>query len=265
MDRNTIPIGKAEELPLISNGFLTRMTLAIALLAALSAAINLGGRELGTRFARAGHSDSNAVFTVTVGQDALRLSANTIRFEEQRKDGPTDSVDLYFLWPEMSGYHPQYRNRFDDAGQSSTLIFAQLSQSTMSRDMSGRIAPIYEHLYDGPPEPAAAGLSLHRLKPESGFAGEVMLTAPRLGMRDYAVRCILPAPGTPATSGDCQRDIHLGRDLTLLYRFSSELLPDWDRIDMALRNYFEQRLAPPAANSAHLNEIRAGGETIRSP
>src|SRR5690606_10925334 len=114
-------------------------------------------------------------------------------------------------------------------------------------------------------EPGPAGLSLHRMKAESGFSGEVMFTAPRLGEREYAVRCILPGPGMPATSGDCQRDIHFGRDLTLLYRFSSALLPDWDRIDMAMRRYFEQRVVAASEIPPNLNQIPAVVETIRSP
>jgi hypothetical protein len=57
------------------------------------------------------------------------------------------------------------------------------------------------------------------------------------------VRCVLPAAGERATSGDCQRDIHIGQDLTILYRFSSALLKDWQHIDAAVRLFVENRLA----------------------
>ena len=76
-----------------------------------------------------------------IGQDHIRLPANTIRFEEQRRPGRTERVDLYLTWPEMNGYSNDERIRFNDATRPESLIFLNLSQSTMSRDMSGRLAP----------------------------------------------------------------------------------------------------------------------------
>lgn len=232
----------AEELPLITNGFMVKTAAVVLVLAALSGAISLAGQLFGDKMLLAGHTDSSEVFTIRIGQDDLRLNANTIRFDAQRRSSTAERVDLYFLWPEMTGYHKEYRRRFDDIALADTLIFVQLSQSIMSRDMSGRLEPIYSYLFEGAPEAGAHGLTLHRLRRESGYANEVMYTAPRLGRPDYAVRCLLPQPESPPSSGDCQRDIQIGRDLTVLYRFSSALLADWDRIDMAVRSYFESRL-----------------------
>ncbi|MCL6708049.1 hypothetical protein M8R20_13685 [Pseudomonas sp. R2.Fl] len=243
---------QAEETPLITNGFMIKLAAVVLVLAALSGVISLAGQIFGGQMLLAGHSDSSEVLTVRIGQDDLRLSANTIRFAAQRKSGAAERADLYFLWPEMTGYHKEYRRRFDDIALADTLIFVQLSQSIMSRDMSGRLEPIYSYLFEGASETGPHGLTLHRLRRDSGYANEVMYTAPRLGRPDYAVRCLLPQPGSPPSSGDCQRDIHIGRDLTVLYRFSSSLLGDWDRIDMAVRSYFESRLTgtgPEASNS----------------
>lgn len=49
------------------------------------------------------------------------------------------------------------------------LIFLQISQSTMSRDMSGRVEPIYRHLFEGEAQPGPAGLTLHNMKQNSGL------------------------------------------------------------------------------------------------
>jgi hypothetical protein len=83
---------------------------------------------------------------------------------------------------------------------------------------------------------------MHRLRTDSGYGNEVIFTAPRPGRPDYVVRCLLPAEGQAPTSGDCQRDIHLGSDLTVLYRFSSAILNDWDHIDAAITAFVETRL-----------------------
>lgn len=255
MDRPPSQAQAADHLPLISNRFLHILTAIVASLAILSGGISLAGRWMGEQMSLAGHTGSSEIFVVTIGQDRLRLMANTMRFEEQRKNGVTERVDLYFLWPEMKGYSKDFRARFDDLNLLDGLIFVQLTQSTMSRDMSGRVEPIYQHLFDGPAEKGPHGLVLHHLKSETGYGKEVLLTAPQPGQPDYAVRCIMPDEGAPTSSGDCQRDIHVGRDLTVLYRFSSKLLGDWNSIDQAIRAQIEASLRPRAEAAPQLRKI----------
>lgn len=239
-----------EDLPLISDRFLQRLTLATILLVAIILAISVGGRWLGQRMALGGHSESGAMLAVTIGEDTLQVPENTIRFAEQRRSGPAERIDLYLTWPGMMGYSHERRDSFDNIERPDLLIFLQISQSTMSKDMSGRLEPIYTQLFDGPPEPYGNGLTLHQLKNTSGYGNEVLLTAEPSGQTPFAVRCLLPSPGELATSGDCQRDIHVGRDLTVLYRFSSNLLKDWNHIDAAVRSFVGARLDATGSNSA---------------
>lgn len=245
-ETNTDPAGHA---PLISNRFIAILTASVMVLAALSVGISLFGNTFGEQWALAGHSDSLEAVDISIGLDHLRLTANTIRFEEQRKGGPSERVDLYLLWPEMAGYSRDNRRRFDDLARANSLIFLQLSQSTMSRDMSGRVEPIYSHLFAGAEQKGPFGLSLHRFGAGTGYDDEVLLTATRPGKPDYAVRCLLPTAGAAPSSGDCQRDIHVGRDLTVLYRFSSELLSDWSQIDGAIETYISDRLITGPASA----------------
>lgn len=233
----THPSGDDGHAPLISNRFLARLTVGIAVLAGLTLAISIGGRTIGERIALAGHTESMELFDIVIGQDHLRLPANVIRFEEQRRTGRAERADLYLTWPEMEGYANERRARFNDIGRAESLIFLHLSQSTMSRDMSGRLAPIYAQLFEGRPEPGPAGLSMHRLKENSGYGEEVFFTARLPDGSDYAVRCMMPASESQSSSADCQRDIHIGRDLSVLYRFSSRLLPQWQAMEAGVRAY----------------------------
>lgn len=232
--------GNEEHVPLISNRLLTRLTIGVAILAGLTVAISVTGRMLGERIALAGHTESAAPIDIVIGQDQIRLPANTIRFEEQRQTGRAERVDLYMTWPEMTGYSNATRSRFNDASQPDSLIFLNLSQSTMSKDMSGRLGPIYSHLFDDSPEPGPAGLTLQRLKTNSGYGEEVFFTGILPDGSDYAVRCMMPADVSQSTSADCQRDIHIGRDLSVLYRFSSRLLPQWQAMEARVRDYLGQ-------------------------
>lgn len=229
--------GNEEQAPLISNRFLTRLTIGVAMLACLTVAISVGGRMLGERIALAGHTESADPIDIVIGQDQIRLPANTIRFEEQRHTGRAEHVDLYLTWPEMDGYSDAERFRFNDANRPEGLIFLNLSQSTMSRDMSGRLEPIYSHLFDDRPEPGPDGLTLQPLKENSGYGDEVFFTGILPDGSDYAVRCMMPESESQSTGADCQRDIHIGRDLSVLYRFSSRLLPQWRAMEARVRAY----------------------------
>lgn len=234
--------GEETHTPLISNRLLTRLTIGVAALAALTVAISLGGRLMGERIALAGHTESTDVLDIIVGQDHVRLPANTIRFEEQRRIGRAERIDLYLTWPEMAGYSNAERLRFNDAGRPESLVFLNLSQSTMSKDMSGRLGPIYSQLFDERSEPGPAGLVLRRLKGNSAYGDEVFFTGTLPDGADYAVRCMMPADEKQSTSADCQRDIHIGRDLSVLYRFSSRLLPQWQAIEARMRDYLGRAL-----------------------
>ncbi|MBD9372479.1 hypothetical protein IB238_07585 [Rhizobium sp. ARZ01] len=235
---------------LFSARFLRRLTIVIAALASLVITISLGGRTLGEYIALAGHTESRERYEILIGQDHVRLPANAIRFEEQRRSGPADRVDVYLTWPEMEGYSNATRLRFNDVERPESLLFLQLSQSTMSRDMSGRIEPIFSHLFEGELEAGPAGLSLRRLRQSAGYENEALLLGTMPDGRAYAVRCILPAPGQMSTSADCQRDIHIGDDLSLLYRFSNRLLPQWQAIEEAIWDFAQTAVAE---NRDHLS------------
>lgn len=246
---------QAEESPLISTRFLIVATVATVLLAAASFAISWYGQTYGERLALAGHSESQEVLDITVGRDRLSLTANTLRFEEQRQNGSAERVDLYLLWPEMVGYSSDQRRRFDDLTLNQSLIFLQISQSTMSRDMSGRVEPIYRHLLEAKNAPAPAGLTSHSFKASTGYDGESLLTGSLPNGESYAIRCVMPAQDVRPTSSDCQRDIHVGEDLTVLYRFPSTLLPHWQAIDAAVRSYVSDRARPATAPQTLKNQL----------
>lgn len=241
MTHQTSPI---QDAPLFAPRFVWRLTGVVAALAALTLALSLGGRMLGERIAAAGHSDDPRPFEIVIGNDVLAVPGNTIRYQRQRRDGVMSGLDLYLLWPEMEGYSRARAARFNDPALADGLVFVTLSASTMSRDMSGRFAPIYSRLLEpGPPAAGPAGLVRHRLKPEAGYVSEALyVEAAAAGGRPFVVRCLDgPAAGL-ASGGSCQRDIRIGDDLTVLYRFSEALLPRWRALDRAVRDYVAARL-----------------------
>lgn len=229
--------------PLITASVSRRIVFTALAFAAVTAGIAVAGKYYGHRLAAGDYSTSADERHLTIGQDRLSIPENAIRFPDQRINGEIDQVNLALQWPEMKGYSADAAARFFDISNASSLIFIQMSQSTMTRDMSGRVQPIYQRLFADDARPGPGGLVIHNFRTGSGYGDEVMLTDPNGGDEPFAVRCVLPASPSQATGADCQRDIFAGNDLSVEYRFSSNLLPDWKSLDAAVRKYTADRLA----------------------
>ncbi|THV25268.1 hypothetical protein [Peteryoungia ipomoeae] len=233
--------------PLLSNRFLSVATAVIAVLALSSLAISFAGKHYGHQLALANHSDSTTPIKVAIGRDVLTLPENTLRFAVQRVSKAHEQVDLYLSWPEMRGYEDALRSRFNSTHPAG-IVFLQISQSTMTRDMSGRLDPIYRQLLGPGVTQGPGGLEERHFLPGTGYEGEVLLTGTDKAGHVYAVRCLDPARGSAPTSSDCQRDIHLGRDMSVLYRFPRNILHDWENLESAIRTYIQSRLSPATSS-----------------
>jgi len=230
--------------PLLSNGLLLKITAFIGLLAVLTAVLTVTGKYYGDRLAMDEHTLSRESFRIAIGQDSVSFPANMIRFERQRHTGPAETLSIYLTWPELDGYTAAADGRFSDPGGAQDLLFLEFSQSVMSRDMAGRLGPIYSRLFRGQPDQGPAGLLIHHLDPRSGYGNEVILTGMTSRGAPYVARCLLPPRPELATTADCQRDMHVGRDLTLLYRYSSRLLPQWEALDSPLATFARRHIQP---------------------
>lgn len=230
--------------PLISNGFVMKATAVAAVLAAVTGGISIAGKWYGRLMVAGQFSAAETPKDIFIGPDHIRLPENAIRFPTQRVTGETEQVNLALQWPQMSGYSQDNSVVFIDPAYDSQMLFIELSQATMSRDMSGRVAPIYSRLFSDKGAAGPAGLTLHHFKEGSGYGDEIMLTDPAGGDAPYAVRCVLPTSPAEATSADCQRDIHAGQDLNVEYRFSSKLLGHWKDLDAAVSRYVASRIVP---------------------
>ena len=103
----------------------------------------------------------------------------------------------------------------------------------MSRDMSGRVAPIYKDLIIQPGIDGPAGLKMHGFLEKTGYLGELMVLGMREGAQPFAARC-LAGEAARETVAACERDIHVGDHLSLTYRFSKDLLTQWRQLDAAV-------------------------------
>lgn len=219
----------------IGSTFLKRAMWAFVALALLSLAISVGGKHLGRMIALAGHTENTALHEIVIGNDIVTAPANTIRFSEQRRNGVASRVDLYLRWPQLDGYSAEARDDFNHVGEGSRIVFLSFEKRAMSRDMSGRLEPIYASLLVQPGTPGPSGITLYALDPTSGYLDETLAVALREnGAAPFVARC-LAEESSAQSLAPCESDVQVGENLSLTYRFPRQLLADWEKLDGAVR------------------------------
>jgi hypothetical protein len=226
-------IAESPEPTVVDSKLMRRVFHTFAALAQLSVAISLGGKWFGRSIAMAGYTDDPTIHQVVIGNNVIAVPANAIRFAQARRDGIASRLDLYLRYPQMTGYSEAARDDFNHTGTSKTIIFLTFEQRMMSRDMSGRFAPIYSALVTQPGIPGPGGTVVYGFNEKSGYLNEELVVGKRSGKEPFVARC-LSGPSAEESLAPCERDIHVGEDLSLTYRFPKELLGDWQTLDMSI-------------------------------
>ncbi|PWK65812.1 hypothetical protein [Aminobacter sp. AP02] len=217
----------------VDSSMLKKAFYGVAVLAVLSVAISVGGRWFGHNIALAGYTDDVKPHEVVIGNDVIAAPSNMIRFEKARRDGVANRLDLYLRWPELDGYSEAARSAFNNTEGSKRIIFLGLEPRMMTRDMSGRLAPIYNALTVKPGIPGPEGMTLFGFRENSGYLNEVLAVAARAGEPTFVARCLSGIEAEESLA-PCERDVFVGKDLSLTYRFPRELLGEWRELDRAV-------------------------------
>jgi hypothetical protein len=226
-------LGAEADVRPLDSVFMWRVFYAFAALALLSVAISVGGKWLGRSIAMAGHTDDTTIHAIVIGNNVISAPANAIRFERDRIDRVADRLDLYLHWPDMRGYSEAMRNDFNNLNGVKRIVFVSFEGRMMSRDMSGRFGPIYRSLIDTPGRAGPAGITYFDFSKKSGYMNELLAVATRPGREPFVARC-LSGPSAEESLAPCERDVHVGDELSLSYRFPAELLKDWQALDQAV-------------------------------
>ncbi|WP_137930115.1 hypothetical protein [Mesorhizobium comanense] len=226
-------IADGPELTVVDSMLMRRVFYAFAALALLSIAISLGGKWFGRSIAMAGYSDDTTLRQVVIGKNVIAVPANFIRFQQARRDGIASRLDLYLRYPQMDGYSEAARDDFNHSGSNRNIIFLSFEQQMMSRDMSGRFAPIYSALIVQPGIPGPGGTTVYGFDEKSGYLNEVLVVGKRPGKDPFVARC-LSGQSAGESLAPCERDIQVGDDLSLTYRFPKEFLDNWPALDAAI-------------------------------
>lgn len=226
-------LADSQEFTVVDSSLMMKVFYAFAVLALLSLAISLGGKWFGHSIAMAGYSDDKTIREVVIGNNVIAVPANAIRFDRARHDGVASRLDLYLRYPAMDGYSDAARDDFNGRGPVKNIIFLSFEEQMMSRDMSGRFAPIYSALITQPGSPGPGGTTLYAFKEKTGYLDEMLAVAHRPGQDPFVARC-LSGPSAEESLAPCERDIHVGDNLSLTYRFPQAFLANWQALDKAI-------------------------------
>ena len=214
--------------------FVLKVFYAFGFLAVASLGISLVGKWAGSSIAMGGHSDDAALREIVIGKDALVVPGNMIRFEAARRGGRAERLDLYVRWPQMDGYSAAASDAFNHVGGARSILFLSFEPRMMSRDMTSRFEPIYRNLIEDEARPGPGGLKIHRFAENSGYVDEVLAVSDEAAAAPFVMRC-LAGRAARESLAPCERDIHLGRDLSLTYRMPPELAGQWREVDEKVR------------------------------
>ena len=103
----------------------------------------------------------------------------------------------------------------------------------MSRDMSGRFEPIYSQLIEKQGAPGPAGTTVYKFIRKSGYLDETLVVGDRPGTMPFVARC-LTGEAAAQSLAPCERDVLVGDELSLTYRFPEAFLANWQALDKAV-------------------------------
>ncbi len=221
------------EFRVVDSSLMLKVFYAFAAMALLSLAITLAGKWFGHDIAMGGHTDDTTMREIVIGNNVIAAPSNMIRFEQARRDGVASRLDLYMRYPQMDGYNEAARDDFNNVDGSRNILFMAFEDQMMSRDMSGRFAPIYSALIVQPGTPGPGGTTLYDFSEKSGYLGEVLAVAERPGRDPFVARC-LSGPRAEESLAPCERDVLVGDGLSLSYRFPRQFLGEWQELDQAI-------------------------------
>jgi hypothetical protein len=227
----------------VGSGFMMKIFYVFVALALLSVGISYAGKTFGRAIALAGHTDDTTMQGVVIDGEMVAVPANMIRFASDRHSGEAKRLDLYLSWPRLEGYSDDERALFNHAGDAHRIIFASFEPRSMPRDMSNRLTPIYRLLIEEPGEKVEAGLVAHRFIEASGYGDEMLIVDPTRFTAPFVARCLTGAEADTALA-PCERDIDVGANLSLRYRFPRALLDDWKALDAGMRAFAAKALQP---------------------
>ena len=181
---------------------------------------------------QAAPTDSQTLVALSVGGQKFHIPANYIPYGSARKGGVLTQLKLTALLPDLQGYSVGEAPAFSSDSTDSRVLNINLRAQPIL-DEQGRLDRIYlPQVEDRDGAPGPYGLTQYTFKANSSYRDEELFVGPS-GEGPVVFRCTKPLSDDVAPA--CLRDMPLGTNLALSYRFKRKHLADWRDIDAGVR------------------------------
>ncbi len=188
---------------------------------------------------------SEEPIAIDVASMKFAIPANYTVFPRDRRGGERDEVWLYALWPTLSGYAPSRREDFIENPADTRRIDILIAERTSPFSERERIDILYmPQTIDTRGARTPYKLIKYEFKeqranvPTSGYAGAELYLGEVAEKEIAAIFCMKERDDV--MSPECWRELELGPDVTLTYRFKRPYLAEWRKIDAEVRAFVER-------------------------
>lgn len=188
---------------------------------------------------------SEEPIAIDVASMKFAIPANYTVFPRDRRGGERDEVWLYALWPTLSGYAPSRREDFIENPADTRRIDILIAERTSPFSERERIDILYmPQTIDTRGARTPYKLIKYEFKeqranvPTSGYAGAELYLGEVAKKEIAAIFCMKERDDV--MSPECWRELELGPDVTLTYRFKRPYLAEWRKIDAEVRAFVER-------------------------
>jgi hypothetical protein len=186
--------------------------LLILLLAGVGAAYVIDG--LG-RYSRHAAEASGETLSRAFGGRTLAIPRAWFRYEEREAEGFAKQIDLRLQLP------------LGDKGAPATVDITLVPRSRV-RPSASLLDGVYLHQFGTEQLASIPGLVGKPLRPDAGYAGEVVWYDP-VSPAPFVAKCSAPVDAKAPQS--CLRMVYLGPGMAAIYGFSADVLPQWRQFD----------------------------------
>jgi hypothetical protein len=178
-------------------------------------------------------TDATGPVTLTLGPQHFRIPANYILLSSARRGGALNELSMAAVLPGLQGYSPGAAQDFAANAPDSHIVTITVKSSPIPAPEQERLDRIYlMQVVDSGGQIGPFDLKQYSFRPDSGYhAEDLFVGSTEAG--PIVLLCDRPSAETP--SPNCLRDMPLGQNLALSYRFKRVQLAQWRTIDAGLR------------------------------
>ncbi len=184
-----------------------------------------------------------------------KIASNYTIYPRERRGGELESMNLFALWPTLSGYAPTWRLEFIDNEPDTRRLYITLTRRTKTFSEEERIENLYLPLtvdQRGTRTPYRLNrydfLAKRDDVPTNGYANTRLFIGQDSVGQTMALFCYredLPTIPSP----ECWREYELDDDISVVYRFKRPYLAEWKEIDTRVREFVKNMQAQLESNS----------------